>query len=427
MPLRRNNILCLQPHRMTPFAQLQHAFRAAYAQPESSLYRTLYEPMRATMAPDFPRNEQDWQTLPFLTKEFLVGNPFFERLFVPWDQAHSVRVSSGTSGRGVVLIPRNFHIDRSYFKEKFTKMLCFYVPHFGMDEACEPLGLGHIGAVPDNLPATARMATLFEIDALAGACSPILTFLPHLSGTYDCTRIRYIHLWGERPSAVQFQELKQYCPHAEVSWEYSNIESGGQSGRSCPELETLEDDRVHPLTDRYFWELIEPETGAVITDLDIEGEIVLTTLWDGNAIPAIRYRTGDLARRVKKTCACSTLEVFQILGRTQYDRAVIPGGELKSEELERVLEPFATTVQSNFELHIKERRGSPPTLHIYVQGIAGRTVPYRAIAETVRSEMRIGANRVMHDAIVAGTIADLVCEEMPLHSNKVRRIVKTTL
>ncbi len=410
---------------MTPFARLQHAFRAAYAQPESPLYRTLYEPVHATMAPDFPRNEQDWQTLPFLTKELLVGTPFFERLFVPWNQAHSVRVSSGTSGRGVVLIPRNFHIDRSYFKEKFTKMLCFYVPHFGMDEACEPLGLGHLGAIPDNLSATARMATLFNIDAFAGACSPILTFLPHLSATYDTARIRYIHLWGERPSAVQFQELKQYCPHAEVSWEYSNIESGGQSGRSCPELETLEDDRVHPLTDRYYWELIDPETGAIITDIDVEGEIVLTTLWDGNAIPAIRYRTGDLAKRVKKTCSCKTAEVFQILGRVQYDRAVIPGGELKSEELERVLLPFSSMIHSNFELHISYTADLLPTLTLQVSVRNGDVHALENIITAVSKHLRIGPTRTLADSVSEGLVHPLVCKVRALDSTrKIRRIVR---
>ncbi|MBP9669077.1 MAG: phenylacetate--CoA ligase family protein [Candidatus Pacebacteria bacterium] len=409
---------------MTPseLNALRNAFATAYKNPHSSFYRDWYTASEHVSDVAFPNDHAAWCTLPFLTKEHLVSTPFFKRLFVPWHDAHSVRVSSGTSGRGIVLIPRNFHIDRSYFKEKFTKMLCFYVPHFGMDEACEPLGLGHLGAIPDNLPATARMATLFSIDAFAGACSPILTFLPHLSATYDTARIRYIHLWGERPSSVQFQELKQFCPKAEISWEYSNIESGGQSGRSCPELETLEDDRVHPLSDRYYWEIINPETGAVIDGENSEGEIVLTTLWDGNAIPAIRYRTGDLAKRVQKTCLCKTTEVFQILGRVQYDRAVIPGGELKSEELERVLAPFAGRIASDFELHIYHTPHQLPQLVLQVTRRVA--IPYEELSTHVSQNVRIATARTIETSVHEGLIQPLVCKEKPPSSQKVRRIIR---
>lgn len=406
-----------------PLKRLREVFAQVYASPESAFYRTLYAPIANEVSQGFPLDQDAWEKLPLLTKEQLVQTPFFDRLFVPWHKAHSVRVSSGTSGRGVVLIPRNFHIDRSYFKEKFTKMLCFYVPHFGMDEACEPHGLGHIGAVPEDMPATARMATLFGIDALAGACSPILTFLPTLRTAYDTTVIRYIHLWGERPSPVQFQELQSFCPRAEISWEYSNIESGGQSGRSCPALETLRDDRVHPLEERYFWELIDPDTGSVVTEYDKEGEIVLTTLWDGNAIPVLRYRTGDLAKRVAKTCSCDVSTVFQILGRVQYDRAIIPGGELKSEELERVLEVFASDIESNFELHVVHQTHELPQLTLFVRPRRA-AVSLDQIATYLTTHMRIGASRTIADSVAEGLLQPVRCAHLPMSDKKTRRIVR---
>lgn len=403
--------------------RLRSAFREAFESRYSDFYRNLYAGDRTAIGPDFPRNSSEWKALPYLTKEDLVATPYGDRLFVPFAEAGSIRVSSGTSGRGIVLIPRNFHVDRSYFREKFTKMLCFYTPHFGMDEACRVLGLGHIGADPANLPATAEMARLFGIDALAGACSPILAFLPHLKKHMDGAGILYIHLWGERPSEAQFQELDAAFPNAEITWEYSNIETGGQSARPCPTLEALRDDRVHPLRNSHYWELLDPQSGATIDEVDVEGEIVLTTLWSKNAIPAIRYRTGDLAKRVAASCLCEETETFQILGRVLYDRAIIAGGELKSEELERVLVPYAQTIENNFELHITHLSGNLPSLTLYIKPRSA-DVSLEAIAQHVADTLRITASRTLSDAVREGLIAPLLSALMPEHDKKVRRIVR---
>lgn len=401
--------------------RLSTLFRAAYDSEHSSFYRDRYA--NTAIRPDtFPAHIEEWRSLPFLSKEDIMATPFGERLFVPFAQAHSVRMSSGTSGRGVVLIPRNFHVDRSYCKDKFTRMLSFYVPHFGIDEACEPLGLGHIGAVPDDVDATVRMAVLGKVDALAGACSPILAFTRVFEPVYDCSRIRYIHLWGERPSAVQFQELADAYPHAELTWEYSNIEASGQGGRPCEALAALRDDRVHPLHDRYYWELIDAE-GIVIEEPGVEGEIVLTTLWPGNAFPVIRYRTGDLALHVESSCACDS-ETFQILGRVAYDRAVIPGGELKSEELERVLEPFRHEIEANFELHVTDASSELPSLTLYIEErIHG--VSFARIQAHVSATLRIGATRTLKDAEDEGLIRPLLVAPLSRSGKKVRRIVRS--
>ncbi|MEK7628874.1 MAG: hypothetical protein AAB421_05705 [Patescibacteria group bacterium] len=403
--------------------KVQDAFQEALGNEFSAFYRTWYKEQEITPTSSFPRTLQEWRTLPFLTKEKLVATPFLERLFVPWEKAHSIRTSSGTSGRGVVLIPRNFHVDRSYLKEKFTRILSFYYPHFGMDEACEPFKLGHIGAIQKMPEATARMSSLFKIDALAGPCSPILAFAPYLLKVYSGANIRYIHLWGEKPADVQFQEMATKFPNAEITWEYSNIESGGRSGYACAHLESLRDDRVHPYTDKFYWELIDPETSEVIEDLDRDGEIVLTTLWGGNAIPAIRYRTGDLARRVAKTCACVSEEtVYQMLGRVAYDRAFIPGGEVKSEELERILAPFAAEIEGNFELHIFKKSDTKPQIVLYVHPRT-RGLDLQGLARHLIRNMRIGTNRFLSDSINSSLISSVTCEPMPDHDKKVRRIV----
>lgn len=66
-----------------------------------------------------------------------------------------------------------------------------------------------------------------------------------------------------------------------------------------------------------YVELIEPETGQVITD-DRLGEVVFTTL-TRKGMPFIRYRTGDYSRWITEPCRCGSVlkRLSKVGGRTQ--------------------------------------------------------------------------------------------------------------
>ena len=120
---------------------------------------------------------------------------------------------------------------------------------------------------------------------------------------------------------------------------------------------------------------------------------------------------------------CGEETTYQILGRVMFDRAVIPGGELKSEELERVLAPYSHEIESNFELHVEEIPGRLPILTLYV--LPRRTgVVLANIREHVTAHLRIGAARTLADAVRDGLIRDLAVAPLVPHDKKVRRIVR---
>lgn len=73
------------------------------------------------------------------------------------------------------------------------------------------------------------------------------------------------------------------------------------------------------LNENVLFEIIDPNTGADITDLQTEGEVVLTSLVN-RAQPFIRYKTGDLAFLTESTCPCGNPgKIVHLSGRRKID------------------------------------------------------------------------------------------------------------
>jgi phenylacetate-coenzyme A ligase PaaK-like adenylate-forming protein len=61
----------------------------------------------------------------------------------------------------------------------------------------------------------------------------------------------------------------------------------------------------HPREADILFEIIDPETGAVVPE-GVYGEVVFTTL-TRQAMPLIRYRTGDVSRWIPEPCPCGSI------------------------------------------------------------------------------------------------------------------------
>lgn len=59
----------------------------------------------------------------------------------------------------------------------------------------------------------------------------------------------------------------------------------------------------HVQEDYFYPEIVEPDTGKVITEADKTGELVLTAL-AAEAVPVFRYRTGQKIMKVGAPCTC---------------------------------------------------------------------------------------------------------------------------
>jgi len=85
--------------------------------------------------------------------------------------------------------------------------------------------------------------------------------------------------------------------------------------------------------DHFYPEIIDPETGAVLSDGE-EGELVFTTLTK-EALPVIRYRTRDLTRLLPPT-ARSMRRMGKIVGRSD-DMLIIRGVNLFPTQIEELV------------------------------------------------------------------------------------------
>ena len=94
-------------------------------------------------------------------------------------------------------------------------------------------------------------------------------------------------------------------------------------------------DGLHVWDDRFYPEVIDPETGEVLPEGE-EGELVLTTL-SKEALPVLRYRTGDITTLTSGECECgrTTVRMDNVTGRTD-DMLIVRGVNCYPSEIEAV-------------------------------------------------------------------------------------------
>lgn len=94
---------------------------------------------------------------------------------------------------------------------------------------------------------------------------------------------------------------------------------------------------IHVWEDHFFVEIVDPATGAAVTD-GSEGELAITTL-TREGLPLVRYRTHDLTRVVsRERCECgrTSLRLDRLRGRTD-DMVIFKGVNFYPRQIETVL------------------------------------------------------------------------------------------
>ncbi len=121
---------------------------------------------------------------------------------------------------------------------------------------------------------------------------------------------------------------------------------------------------LHGWEDHFLFEVIDPETGAVLPT-GAEGELVITTLTK-EALPLIRYRTRDITRLETRRCACgrSHVRIMRIAGRDD-DMMIIRGVNVYPSQIEAALTTVAGA-SANYLL-VRERKGALETLTVQLE------------------------------------------------------------
>ena len=93
-------------------------------------------------------------------------------------------------------------------------------------------------------------------------------------------------------------------------------------------------DGLHILEDHFYPEVVDQETGAVLTDGE-KGELVFTSLTK-QAFPIIRYRTRDLTRLLPGTARPGMRRMEKVTGRSD-DMIILRGVNVFPTQIEEAL------------------------------------------------------------------------------------------
>jgi phenylacetate-CoA ligase len=112
---------------------------------------------------------------------------------------------------------------------------------------------------------------------------------------------------------------------------------------------------MHMWTDYFYYEIINPNTGALVKPGEI-GEIVITTLCKEGA-PLIRYRTHDLTREIAGSCPCGSPypRIDAILGRSD-DMVKVKGTIIYPARVDELLSSIQD-VSSEYQIQIDHLNG----------------------------------------------------------------------
>lgn len=405
-----------------PLKDLVAVFSEAMHSPHSSFYRDLYA--QKGYSADGIGSLDEWRRIPLWSKRELAAIPFRQRAFRPLEGEEVVHLhtSSGTSKSPVVLNLRDrlFQADLRGVKRYADRLLFIYgLPWlYGFYAQA---GIASVGGSLADFPESARVAARFEIQAIHGTPSQLLALTPHLQKEMDLKDIRVLILWGERISSVTYTAIMELYPNALIFPMYGGAETQGFHATACEALARTKRNCVHFLETSVYPELVDTSE-SVIEGSDAEGELVLTVLWKDNLFPVIRFRTGDLARRVQGLCECNR-DTYEILGRSDYDRVTITGGQLRSEELERALGSFAAAIHDDYALHVFDSASSGKLkmeLHVRPRG---SDLDLKKLANEVAKELYVGPARTLASGVAAGWYEPLECRDI---SDNVQTAAKKT-
>jgi phenylacetate-CoA ligase len=291
---------------------------------------------------------EDWQRLPFLTKEEL-------RDAYPYGLAcgggyRRIHMSSGTTGNPILNPYTAADIDqwadvmaRCYVAAgvtaddviQITPSFGLFTGGFGFHYGAERLGAM---VVPVGAGRTLLQLKLMR-DLKATVIAAIATYPLRLLEVareegFDLRSLALrVGIFG---SEMWSDELRDRI-EGELGLRTFDIigmtETGGPGlGIDCSARAGL-----HVWEDHYHVEVIDPATGTLVED-GREGELVVSTL-TREGLPLIRYRTHDITRVVsRRACACgrTMLRIDRLRGRTD-DMVIFKGVNFYPRQIEQVL------------------------------------------------------------------------------------------
>ncbi len=398
----------------------------------SKFYRNLYG-LRPEDSPLHIQSKEEWSALPFLTKADLLAKSLAERSFIPLSEVDHLRVSSGTSGKGVLFSPRTHVREMDYrlhyhnFKNAFMAFTTPMMPHwhamFQKEHGCLPRIIAYD---PANPSASVQLAKAAGIDGMSVFIFHITAIGEEMKRFGCANKIRLLEVTGEMCTRAQFEYMRETFPHATIIQSYNSSEvEDAHIGMPCRPMTGDEPLAVYHQKKTHYLELVDPETGALVEPKsDAEGDLAITAYpGEPSAFPLVRFRIGDTVRVVEENCPHG-LWSFTVLGRTELDFLKIPGGLLRADEIERALRTMPEDVSDRFEIHCPEKAGrNGPLLTPLLRVELRREIPLHELARRIAKLIRVSPEMTYADGVADGRYAELTCEAFhPTVSAKTKRI-----
>lgn len=298
-------------------------------------------------ARDF-KGVKDLAALPFTTKEELREIYPLGLQAVPDRDVVRIHSSSGTTGKPII-IPYT-RKDVSDWAVMFARCYAFagvtredriqitpgyglWTAGIGFQAGCERLGAMAVPMGPGNTEKQLQMMQDLRSTVLCSTSSYALLLGEEVAKRNLRDKI-YLRIgiigserWGDKMKARIEEGLG-----IETFDIYGLTEVYGPGiGIDCRYHEG-----IHYWSDYLYFEIIDPNTGAVLPEGEL-GELVITTLVKEGA-PLLRYRTRDLTRIIPGRCRCGSVypRIDRILGRSD-DMIKIKGVNIYPGQIEDVL------------------------------------------------------------------------------------------
>jgi phenylacetate-CoA ligase len=265
----------------------------------------------------------------------------------PMEQVIRLHASSGTTGKPIVVAYTQS--DVNVWTEAMVRTLVACGVHSG-DVVQNAYGYGlftgglgiHYGAealgatvIPISGGNTERQLMVMQDFGVTVVCCTPSYFLHLLEAAkeieVDLSRVR-VGVFGAEPWSEAMRDRIQADCGIKAHDVYGLSEITGPGvGSECSAQ-----DGLHVFEDRFYPEIVQPETGDPLPDGE-EGELVLTTL-SKQAMPMIRYRTRDLTSLITEPCGCGrTLRRIKRISRRADDMLVIRGVNVFPSQVETAL------------------------------------------------------------------------------------------
>jgi phenylacetate-coenzyme A ligase PaaK-like adenylate-forming protein len=402
---------------MDTLPNLQQLLAALVASPYSSFYRELYG-VPSGSVPNLATWD-DWQLVPAFTKEAFLERPVREYTFVPQGQVESMYYTSGTSGKPPAFVSwLSYAGSYDYRKAFYTfpgPLLTSVKDQHRGDAFLRSAGSQSFGINFDgkNLAACVRLAKAAGVDSLGVHTFTIQAIGEEMKKVGMNEDIKLIDFVGETCSLMLYSYMRKTFPNAVIISFYSLSETEGIVATPCRPLSDEEPYTVVHANADFRIDLINPATGLPVEPLaGTEAEVLITHVGTKvRGFPLVKYRPGDTVRVVDTKCKEHGKWSFTVLGKTASDFMLVPGGQLRADEVERVLRIYKDYVTDHFEMHrydagTKEKPMLEVVLHVQT---VHPSADLSLLAQKIQQELRVAPHRTYQMGVDEGRYLPLKC------------------